>query len=107
MKTTTTTAPAKKYNLPEIKAANKAAGQHFFERGATRFFNSSYLPTVYSGPGGYYFITGEQFDHRSPVAYTVRSFDPATGEVDTAGEFNKCERAEARANAKQYAQHGI
>jgi len=91
-----------KWTMADIKAANKAAGKFFFERDTMRFFKSRACRAVYQGPGGVFFVTSEQ----GPTAddkrrYTVRQFNPDTGEVDTAGEFQAfaaehAARAEAR-----------
>ena len=49
-----------KFNsITEIKKANKAAGGHFFDEGAIKFFNSKIYTTIY---GDNVFITSEQFD---------------------------------------------
>lgn len=101
MNTQTTT--GRKYTLPEIKAANKAIGHHFFSKGAKSFFNSQYLPTVYQGAGGIYFITAERMDERFELKYTVRQFHAETGQVDTAGSFNTLTKEQARSKAKYYA----
>ncbi len=71
--------------IDQIKAANKAAGCHWFSPDTLRFFGSRILPTVYAGN---VFITSEYagFD-RSGRAYTVRQFDPTDGSVSTVGEF--------------------
>lgn len=105
MKKTTTT--AKSYTLAEIKAANNAAGRYFFTKGAQRFFNSKILPTIYQGAGGIYFVTGERMELTHALKYTVRTFDPTTGEVDTAGDFCRHDLETARDNAKQHARHGL
>lgn len=94
---------AAKFTLATIKAANKAVGNYFFDKGAKRFFNSQYLPTVYQGIGGVYFVTAERMDERFEYKYSVRRFDAATGHVDTAGEFNKMSKEAARDKAKYYA----
>ncbi len=71
--------------IDQIKAANRAAGYHFFSPDTLRFFGSRILPTVYAG---HVFITSDYtgFD-RSERAYTVRQFDPTDGSVSAVGEF--------------------
>lgn len=93
--------------LDYIKRKNHDAGHHFFERDTMRFFDSRILSTLYYGEGGVYFVTSEKFrGHGTPDGprlYTVRSFDPETGSVDTAGPFNKLSRYTAQAAARDLA----
>jgi hypothetical protein len=94
------------WNITAIKAANKANGGHWFERSTLRFFNSRILAKVYQGPGGIYFVSSEQFvgsQGAAPRKFTVRQFDPKTGDVDTVGEFNELTMSEAKAGAKALA----
>lgn len=93
--------------IEQIRAANKAAGFFFFEPDTVRFFRSRILPTVHSGPGGVYFLTSEQFVSSrgvaSPRRYTVRKFNPGSGDIDTVGEFNSMSKAHATKLAKRCA----
>jgi len=77
----------------DIKLSNKQHGQFFFEPATLRFFRSRIGQEVYEGIGGVYFTTSEQFVPSSGTPakrlYTVRKFDPATGDVDTLGEFQQ------------------
>ena len=91
------------YTIAEIKQINKDKGQCFFEASTMRFFKSRILPHVYSGPGGVYFVTSEQFDEKSPRLYTVRQFMPHTGDIKTCGEFYAMKQAEAQDTAKRLA----
>lgn len=95
------TATERAYDIDDIRMTNKSAGKHFFEAGALRFFASRILPTVYQGPGGIYFVTSEQFRPSSgpphPRKYTVRRFNPETGDVGTVGEFQGFTRSRAAA----------
>lgn len=67
----------------------------WFEPGAMRFFRSRVGDRLFSGPGGQYFVSSEQFEdsrgNRDRRRYSVRVFRPATGDrpagVDTAGGF--------------------
>lgn len=90
-------------SIADIRAANAAAGFHFFERETLRFFDSRIERTVY---GGRFFITSEQFhgsDGKSaPRRYTVRVAHD-DGSVTTMGEFNEMTLEQAREQAKQYA----
>lgn len=83
----------------DIKLANRQAGQHFFEPGTMRFFDSRIGQTVYEGPGGVFFTTSEQFHgsngYTAVRKYTVRRFDPKTGHVTTMRDFNDLTRSAA------------
>ncbi len=83
-----------------IRAANAAAGGHFFEPATERFFRSRTLPTVYEGAGGIFFVTSEQPPH-GKRAYTVRRFNPATRAISTVGEHCKLSRRVAVQLAQQ------
>lgn len=72
-------------NISEVKANNKAAGFHFFDRDTMRFFKSRIESTVYKNNR---FITSEQAPH-GPRMFTVRQYNPETHEVETVGEFMK------------------
>jgi hypothetical protein len=93
--------------IDQIKSANRKAGCFFFSPDTMRFFRSRVGSTVYQGPGGVYFVTSEQFvpsrGRPAPRLYTVRVFDPATGEVDTAGEFNSLTKGRAQRAARKLA----
>ena len=71
------------FSIRTIKYANREAGGKFFTAGAMRFFNSYVHQKVF---GGCYFVTSEQFDHRSPRLYTVRKISE-DGRVSTVGDF--------------------
>jgi hypothetical protein len=75
----------------DVELSNRQHGKHFFEPSTKRFFRSRIGTEVYEGPGGVYFTTSEQFvgSDRIPHKrqYTVRKFNPATGDIDTVGEF--------------------
>lgn len=73
-------------SIYEMKAANEAIGQHWFDTDTMRFFNTR----IESQPDkNDQFITSESYDgERKNRRYTLRGFDRATGEVKTLGEFN-------------------
>lgn len=73
-----------RWTISSIKAANRAADLYFFSKGATLFFNSKILPSVYQGSGGVYFVTGERMEQYMPYSYKVRQFHPDSGRVTTA-----------------------
>ena len=89
--------------IGELKEVSREAGGHFFDRGSMKFFRSRVLPNLYVGPGGVYFVTSEQYSDTSRRAYTVRVFNPQDASVNTFGEFNELDRAEALALARHAA----
>jgi hypothetical protein len=97
--------------IDTIIQINKDKGYFFFDPQTMRFFNSRVLETVYEGPGGVYFITSEKqpttrFAFQNlihPRRYTVRSFNPETGDVNTTGPFNTLTKARAATLAKKAA----
>ncbi len=82
-------------DIETIKRANSDRGQHFFEPGTMRFFDSRVGQTgVYDSdkPDEIYFVTSEQNHqpgHPSPRLYTVRQ--SIEGKVSTIGEFQQYE----------------
>ena len=87
------------YDIDDIKRINRYKGGHFFEPKTMRFFDSRVLSTVYQGPGGVYFLTSERF-HGSTVTgprlYTVRYFNPETGDCGTLnGVYNELTKTAA------------
>jgi len=80
--------------LSDIRAANRAAGLHFFDPESMRFFWSKIENTIHEGVGGIFFVTSEQMrgdPHlgvaEQPRRWTVRQFDPESGTVETADGF--------------------
>jgi hypothetical protein len=61
---------------------------HWFSPGNMRFFKSRLSENLFYNPENrvIYFISSEKYwsDDR---AYTIRSYNPDTGEIDTYGEF--------------------
>jgi hypothetical protein len=95
------------WTIPRIKAANRAAGFHWFDEDTLAFFDSRVEDAVYEGPGGVFFVSSEQF-HGSdgdsgPRRWTVRRFDPETADIETVGPFNVLDRDAAREAARQLA----
>jgi hypothetical protein len=83
--------PSYRWTIEKIEEANEGAGFYFFESSTKRFFRSRASSIIHQGPGGIYFVTSEQ-NHSVregvwPRLFTVRRFDPETGDVSTAGEF--------------------
>jgi len=95
------------WTIGNIKYANKQAGFYWFEPATLRFFASRIGRNVYQGAGGIYFVSSEQFTESSGYTlgrkYTVRQFNPETGDVDTVGEFNKLSRSTAVREAQRLA----
>lgn len=83
-------------SMASIRAANKAAGGHWFDKGTNRFFGSK----VEGGPyGGHYFVTSE-VDPNGKKAYSVR-FAADDGSVRTIGNFHSyATKADAVSAAK-------
>lgn len=75
--------------LGELKKLSRRHGQHFFDDGAMRFFDSR-VEAVF----GMWFVTSEQFhgsDGRSAERlFTVRRMDPMTGKVTSVSGFQGC-----------------
>lgn len=102
MKTETQTRPTNFANVEEVRQANKAIGNHWFDAGSMRFFNSQVIGSD-KLINKRFFISSEQFDAGSPRLYTIRLVLP-NGEVDTYGEFQAYEtRKEAIAAAHKIA----
>jgi hypothetical protein len=80
----------KLHTLDQIKRAASAAGSHWFDRSALRYFSSRISERVYPVPGGALFVSSEQFKgFSSPDGlrlYSVRSCT-AAGQIGTVGEF--------------------
>jgi hypothetical protein len=88
------------FTIKSIKAANKAAGLHWFEPATMRFFKSRILTTVY---GGRYFVTSEQGPN-GVRAYSVREVAEDGSSISTVGEFQGWATApQAKREAKRLA----
>ena len=91
--------------IEEIKAANAAAGQHFFEPATLHFFRSRVSSRVHAGPGGIFIVTSEQYVSRHgshPRKYTVREFLPTTSTFRTVGEFQQYRSGVSAHNAAAF-----
>ncbi len=88
------------FTMYDIELRNRQKGFHWFDPSSKRFFRSRYGQAVYHGPGGIYFVSSEQFvsstGKTSERAFTVRSFNPETGDVRSVGEFNVLTRTRAK-----------
>lgn len=95
----------KYYSMNDIKRINKEKGFYFFSPDTMRFFKSRVGDSVFQGIGGIFFVTSEQFDYDSERKYTVREFNPETGNIKTIGDFNELSYSQARSRAKYYAEN--
>lgn len=79
------TIPGPYLTVAEMRAANAAAGHHFFDRDNMRFFGSR----IEGGPyAGRLLITSEQAGPDFPRRYTLRVIHD-DGEAGTVGEFQQ------------------
>ena len=69
-------------SMTEVRRANAAAGNHWFEPGTMRFFRSRVSDRLY---GGRYFVSSERAP-RGARRYTVRVAND-DGSIGTVGEF--------------------
>lgn len=115
--------------MRSIKILNKAAGQHFFSEGTTRFFNAQYYPNtrgVLGGDGktiGTLFVTSERCDWNddTPTAvlegidsltngwrrkWSLRLFDHQSKQVRTVGDYSRFISLELALSAMRNYEHG-
>jgi hypothetical protein len=82
--------------IEDVKAANRAIGNHWFDRSTMSFFNCKIESGLIAGR---YFITSEKNEDR-PRLFSVRAAMP-DGSIDTIGEFQAyISRDDARAAIK-------
>jgi hypothetical protein len=99
------------WTMTAIRQANADAGRHFFEPETLRFFRSRIVSqSPHQGPGGIYFVTSERFVLSSgpakPRRYTVREFNPETGDIVTHGRFQQYKSAQKAREAAERAASG-
>lgn len=85
------------HSIDEIKAANRAACQHWFSPDTIRFFRTRISDTIY---GGRFFVTSETPDDDTPRRYSVRVVHD-DGHVVTVGEFREYANREVAHAAAQ------
>lgn len=75
-------------SISDAKELSQKAGNHFFDADTMRFFKSKVHGDLVDNK---YFITSEQmgFEPSSGRGFSIRSFDPATGDVGKVSEFNE------------------
>jgi len=94
------------FDIDDIKRKHRYTGGHFFDADTMRFFDSRILETVYQGPGGVFFLTSERFHgstYDGPRLYTVRKFNPESGDISTHSDYNRMTRTAATAAARNAA----
>jgi len=93
-------------SIAEIRAANKAAGDHWFEKDTLRFFDGI-VPEDQEVVHGRFFVSSEQFNSDSPRLHTLRHVNAAGG-IDTVGHFQQFETFDdARAALSQALAGGV
>ncbi len=95
------------WDIAKIKQTNQEHGFHFFDSSTMRFFRSRVLSQTFEGKDTVYFVTSEQFvgsEYTAPRKYTVRRFNPESGDVRTVQPFNELTRNRALRIARDLAQ---
>jgi hypothetical protein len=80
--------PKRFETLSAVKAANKAIGNHWFEKSTMRFFNSRIESGLYAGR---FFVTSERMELTWPKLYSIREAMP-DGNIEGASEFQEFRR---------------
>lgn len=87
------------YDMDDIRRIARYHGSHWFSPSSMRFFSSRVGSKVYQGVGGIFFVSSEQLRYSDGTCerrkYTVRQFNPETGDIDTMREFNEMTRSQA------------
>lgn len=83
--------------IADVKAQNRRAGQHFFDRDTMKFLNSRVESTLMKGN---YFITSEKYPH-NPRRYKVRQYNPGNHHILTIGEEGTYQEAKDSIKALQ------
>lgn len=79
---------SKIYSIEDLEAHHYAKKNGtWFDVPEMRYFKSRLSSALFYGTDTIFFISSERFDDNTPRAYSVRSYRPATGEIDTVGEF--------------------
>ena len=73
-----------------LKAKAEQAGNHFFDKGAMRFFNSRVLPSSFTkmDEGVYRFVTSERCDNEARF-YTIREVTLDPFDIVDVSEFQE------------------
>ena len=83
--------------MADVRRHNKEAGYHFFDRDTMAFWGSKVMTPLYANNT---FVTSDDNFDRTKKLYTVRRYNPESGEVDTVGEF---QAFKTLTSAKDYA----
>ena len=70
----------------ELHYRQKTKG-HWFDKVTMRFFRSRLSETLYFGKEVIYFVSSELGPHQDKRRYSIRSYNPETGDINTVGEF--------------------
>lgn len=89
-------------SIDDIRDRMTAAGSHWWDRDAMRFFGTRLSRKAYSGPAGTFFVTSEQppDDERG---YSVRWYRPQENSIDTVGRLAHWNQSGAHTIAKEFA----
>lgn len=94
--------------IEQIQQINCRKGFYFFSPDTMRFFRSRVLSQTFPSPHGVYFVTSEQFvgsdGHKAPRRFTVRAFNPESGDIHTVQPFNSLARSKALRIASKLAE---
>lgn len=86
----TTAQRHEKISINEIQRRMRDAGSHWWDRDSMRFFGTRVASSVYSGPGGVFFVTrdGRNFDWRETgnTGYSVREYRVDANDIKTRGD---------------------
>ena len=69
---------------------------HWFDDSTMRFFKSKVYESVYCGKEFWYFVSSEKSEN-NPRLFTVRQFNPKTGDIDSYSSFQEF-KTQAQAN---------
>lgn len=93
------------YSMRDLQSHyQRTNGGHWFDPGTMRFFKTRLSEHLFYGATIIYFVSSEQGPN-GIRRYSVRSYTPETGEIDTVGEFqqyrtrDQAKRAAAKAAA--------
>ena len=90
--------------MSDVREAHKACGRFFFSRDTMRHWKSRVESQLYTGPGGQYFVTSEQFEDHGPRKFSVRSVKDSGCTIRTVGDFHTMlHKDDARDAAKKLA----
>ena len=85
-------------NFAEMKRANEAVGNYWFDADAMRFFSSKLHHPIYPISRGAYFVSSERFHEDAERRFSVRLCD-RSGVVSTVGDFRQYETKAQAVNA--------